>query len=75
MRNKGKGNGVIKAIPSKRQFHGLYLQAKISFCVVITNVTDNATYQSHVGRIFAVFHPFADEVAEDATEVFVTGVT
>ena len=50
------------------------LQAEIALCVVGADVLDDRAQEFHIGGIFAVFHPVADEFAEYSAEVLMTGV-
>ena len=47
---------------------------EIAGSVVGADILDHLTQERHIGRILSVFDPFADQVAEDPTEVFMSGV-
>ena len=50
------------------------LQTEVAFCVVVADAFYDLFERCFIIRIFTVFDPFADLVAEDAAEVFVTGI-
>lgn len=52
----------------------LSIQSQKLFCVVIADVADHWADQIVVIGDFTVFHVFSDEVAKDASEVFVSRI-
>ena len=52
----------------------LGFETKILFSIVVADVTNNLAEQYHVIGITSILHPFADQTAEDAAEVLMTGI-
>jgi hypothetical protein len=52
----------------------LKLNSKIVFCVIKADVFNHFTKQIHIRRNFTILNISADQVAENATEIFVTRI-
>lgn len=55
-------------------YQGLKGKLEIAFCIVVGNVSYNFGQGIHVRGELTVFYPGADQVAEDAAEVLMSGV-
>ena len=52
----------------------MWLNVEITQCVVGADVFHHLAQELHVGRILAVFDPDAEEIAQNAAEVLMTGI-
>ena len=55
-------------------FEILNIKFEVVLCVVVRNIFYNLGENAVILGEFSVFHPVAKEIAEDASEVFVSGV-
>ena len=51
-----------------------FLKAKVTLGVVGADVLHQLAQEFHISGILAVFHPGADEVAQNAAEVLMAGI-
>ena len=50
------------------------LEGEIILRILVADIANNGTQELFVGRIAAIFHPFANEPAKNSAEVFMTRI-
>ena len=78
----GKLHSRLQILPNRTlddyavniNYRGIVLNIKIFFCIIIRNILNNRLKGYFIVGIFAVFHPFAQKIAEYSSEILVAGV-